>query len=275
MGVYNDGLTLEGFLFLNKLFILRGRHETTWKVLRRFGYNNSLNLRPDYLYPLFVPQADSNVELSEGGIRFLTKLFNKHDKDGDNALCPNEQEELFSICPQCMWDDLIVYTVETNSKGWVTLEGFLAFWVLQTYLDFNTTTLFLAYMGYSAIESGGLVSAIREVPPHGKDRTVYRCMVAGGRGCGKTSFCRSLVVKSKDSLLDRKDDDIEILSIKSITSGNSCVYIILHECVYDPQESGPGESINFTGCELVCFLYDTSERTSFQSIIQLFVRVNV
>jgi Ras family protein T1 len=92
MGVYNDGLTLEGFLFLNKLFILRGRHETTWKVLRRFGYNNSLNLRPDYLYPLFVPQADSNVELSEGGIRFLTKLFNKHDKDGDNALCPNEQE---------------------------------------------------------------------------------------------------------------------------------------------------------------------------------------
>ena len=37
-------------------------------------------------------------------------------------------QELFSICPEFMWDDLIVYTVETNSEGWVTLDGFLAYW---------------------------------------------------------------------------------------------------------------------------------------------------
>ena len=41
-----------GFLFLNKLFILRGRHETTWKVVRRFGYNNELTLRDDFLTPM-------------------------------------------------------------------------------------------------------------------------------------------------------------------------------------------------------------------------------
>jgi Ras family protein T1 len=38
------GLTLTGFLFLHALFIERGRIETTWTVLRRFGYSNELTL---------------------------------------------------------------------------------------------------------------------------------------------------------------------------------------------------------------------------------------
>lgn len=48
------GLTFHcptGFLFLNTLFIQRGRHETTWTILRRFGYSDSLELTPNYLCP--------------------------------------------------------------------------------------------------------------------------------------------------------------------------------------------------------------------------------
>jgi Ras family protein T1 len=36
-GVDEGGLTLEGFLFLQVLFIERGRLESTWAVLRKFG----------------------------------------------------------------------------------------------------------------------------------------------------------------------------------------------------------------------------------------------
>ena len=43
-----------GFLFLNTLFIQRGRHETTWTILRRFGYDDELELMDDYLYPQCV-----------------------------------------------------------------------------------------------------------------------------------------------------------------------------------------------------------------------------
>ena len=43
-----------GFFFLNKLFIQRGRHETTWKILRKFGYSNSLTLKDNYLQPVYV-----------------------------------------------------------------------------------------------------------------------------------------------------------------------------------------------------------------------------
>ena len=50
-GVLDDCLTLDGFLNLHQLFIQRGRHETTWAILKRFGYNYNLQLRENYLYP--------------------------------------------------------------------------------------------------------------------------------------------------------------------------------------------------------------------------------
>jgi len=48
-GVNENGLTLTGFLFLHHLFIERGRLETTWTVLRKFGYNDEITLRDDIL----------------------------------------------------------------------------------------------------------------------------------------------------------------------------------------------------------------------------------
>ena len=48
-GVKELGLTFAGFLFLHALFIERGRIETTWTVLRKFGYNDVLKLGDDYL----------------------------------------------------------------------------------------------------------------------------------------------------------------------------------------------------------------------------------
>lgn len=48
-GVNEHGLTLTGFLFLHALFIEKGRIETTWTVLRKYGYDDELKLRDDYL----------------------------------------------------------------------------------------------------------------------------------------------------------------------------------------------------------------------------------
>ena len=36
-GVSERGLTLEGFMFLHILFIERGRLESVWAVLRKYG----------------------------------------------------------------------------------------------------------------------------------------------------------------------------------------------------------------------------------------------
>ena len=48
-GVNELGLTLTGFLFLHALFIEKGRLETTWSVLRKFGYNDDIELRKENL----------------------------------------------------------------------------------------------------------------------------------------------------------------------------------------------------------------------------------
>ena len=47
----DNALTLEGFLYLHQMFIQRGRHETVWTVLKRFGHYLNLQLRQDYLLP--------------------------------------------------------------------------------------------------------------------------------------------------------------------------------------------------------------------------------
>uniref|UniRef100_A0A2K5Y318 Mitochondrial Rho GTPase 2 n=1 Tax=Mandrillus leucophaeus TaxID=9568 RepID=A0A2K5Y318_MANLE len=69
-GVWEDRLTLDGFLFLNTLFIQRGRHETTWTILRSFGYSDTL---------LHVPPGCS-TELNHLGYQFVQRVFEKHDQ---------------------------------------------------------------------------------------------------------------------------------------------------------------------------------------------------
>lgn len=56
-GVTPAGLTLPGFLFLHALFIERGRLETTWAVLRKFGYDNTLHLSDAVLAAADIPRA--------------------------------------------------------------------------------------------------------------------------------------------------------------------------------------------------------------------------
>jgi Ras family protein T1 len=49
--VNERGITLTGFLFLHVLFIEKGRLETTWTVLRKFGYNDEIKLADDLISP--------------------------------------------------------------------------------------------------------------------------------------------------------------------------------------------------------------------------------
>lgn len=129
-GVFDNGITLSGFLFLLTFFIQRGRHELIWIVLRKFGYNNSVGFTEEYLHPEISVPRGSTVELSPKGYSFFTALFEKFDKDGDGALCPAELSALFSICDSPPRWAAADYTsvVATTEKGWLTLQGFLSIW---------------------------------------------------------------------------------------------------------------------------------------------------
>lgn len=67
-------------MYLHTMFIQQGRMETTWTVLRKFGYGESLDLREDFLAPKFDVPSDCSVELSPLGNQFLTDIFEAYDK---------------------------------------------------------------------------------------------------------------------------------------------------------------------------------------------------
>lgn len=100
-GIKNNGLILPGFLFLHALFIERGRLETTWAVLRRFGYSNELRLQEDLLARADLPRAaDQVVELTPAGRAFFQTAFERFDGDDDGALSGRERDEMFSTAPE-------------------------------------------------------------------------------------------------------------------------------------------------------------------------------
>ncbi|CAK9168044.1 unnamed protein product [Ilex paraguariensis] len=99
-GVNDRGLTLTGFLFLHALFIEKGRLETTWTVLRKFGYNNDIRLSDNQLPSPIKRTPDQSVELTNEAVEFLKYIFNMFDSDGDGALRSSEIEDLFSTAPE-------------------------------------------------------------------------------------------------------------------------------------------------------------------------------
>ena len=138
----NGSLTLPGFLFLHALFIERGRLETTWAVLRTFGYGDDLRLAPAALAGADVllrsrrehgggasesggfgggfggGETSSSSAAAENGnnldptvaaclspraAAFFSEAFARADRDGDGELAGSEEAELWSTAPESPW----------------------------------------------------------------------------------------------------------------------------------------------------------------------------
>mmetsp|Transcript_7729 Transcript_7729/g.11232 ORF Transcript_7729/g.11232 Transcript_7729/m.11232 type:complete len:780 (-) Transcript_7729:360-2699(-) len=93
--VVKDGkFTVAGFLAIFDVFISQNRLDVPWKVLRKFGYSNSLDLA--------IPQeitANKFHSLSTSSRKFLAALFYQFDSDGDGILSSDDIKEIFSIVP--------------------------------------------------------------------------------------------------------------------------------------------------------------------------------
>ncbi|GAA6037463.1 hypothetical protein JCM8097_008200 [Rhodosporidiobolus ruineniae] len=153
-GVDEGGLNEEGWLALHTYFVQKGRLETTWKVLRCFGYGEDLMLREEFLYPRFDIPSDCTAELSPRGYQFFTDIFESFDQDRDGALSPSELANLFSTAPGNPWltggwpETTITTRSPDGEDGAVTLQGWLAQWSMTTLLEPRVTLSYLAYLGY-------------------------------------------------------------------------------------------------------------------------------
>lgn len=88
-GVNQRGLTLSGFLFLHALFIERGRLETTWAVLRKFGYNDDLRICDELLDTVNFQHAPDQVSrLSSHKYRECAEIMQDFEASATNFWTP-------------------------------------------------------------------------------------------------------------------------------------------------------------------------------------------
>uniref|UniRef100_A0A1A8H6D0 Mitochondrial Rho GTPase n=1 Tax=Nothobranchius korthausae TaxID=1143690 RepID=A0A1A8H6D0_9TELE len=273
-GVLNSGLTLKGFLFLHTLFIQRGRHETTWTVLRRFGYDDDLELNQDYLFPGLKVPPDCSTELNHNAYLFLQSVFDKHDKDRDCALSPEELQDLFDVFPYMPWGADVNNTVCTNDQGWITYQGYLSQWTLTTYLDVQRCLEYLGYLGYSIIAeqesqaAGFTVTRDRKIDLQKKQtqRNVFRCNVFGDVGSGKSGFLQAFLGRNLTRQKMIKEEHRSYYAISTTYVYGQEKYLLLHEVF--PDFDYPTDAD--LPCDVVCLVYDVSNPYSFEYCTKVF-----
>ncbi|GMT25218.1 hypothetical protein PFISCL1PPCAC_16515, partial [Pristionchus fissidentatus] len=292
-GIVHDSISLTGFLYLHLLFIERGRHETTWTVLRKFGYNENVKLGEEYLYPRITVPIGCSTELSPEGIQFVSALFEKFDEDRDGCLSPSELANLFSVCPAGSLSKEILAAVETNERGWVTYVGYMAYWHMTTLVNVTQTLDQLAYLGFSVgrgPSSGGAriagaspsrrsastKDAIRvtrerkiDLTERGTDRKVFQCLVVGAKDAGKTVFMQSLAGRgmAEVAAMGRRHTPYVV---NRITVKDDIKYLLLREVdVLSPQDVLSSAE---TAADVVCFLYDVSNPESFAFCATVFLK---
>ncbi|ONM10703.1 Mitochondrial Rho GTPase 1 [Zea mays] len=217
-GVNESGLTLTGFLFLHALFIEKGRLETTWTVLRKFGYDNDIKLRDDLIAMPIKRAPDQTLEMTSEVVDFLRGIFNMFDIDNDGALLPTELEDLFSTAPENPWiSDPYKDCAEKNVLGGLSLEGFLSKWALMTLLDPTNSYANLAYVGYPGEFSSAFTVTRRRRVDRKKQHTqrnIFQCYVFGARGSGKTSLLQSFIGRQPSDTLPSNSERFATNSVE-------------------------------------------------------------
>ncbi|PCH40253.1 mitochondrial Rho 1 [Wolfiporia cocos MD-104 SS10] len=271
-GVRDGGLTEAGFLYLHTIFIQRGRLETTWTVLRRFGYAEDLRLTESFLYPKFDVPHDCTVELSQKGYQFFTDIFETFDKDQDGALKTEELEELFSTSPGNPWaSQKFPDTTVSDDTGAVTLQGWLAQWSMTTLLDHKITLAYLAYLGYPDEQR---TSALQTTRPRKVDRrkgkvtrNVFLCYICGAAGSGKTSLLRAFADKPFSEIYEptKKMNCV----VNSVDIDGSERYLVLQEfgSKYEAETLRNPKKTDLA--DVIVYVYDSSDTNSFSYISNL------
>ena len=98
----DDKFTIQGFLTMFDVFISQNRLDVVWQALRKFSYDDDLNLHiPD---SIINPEDDAGVitsswKLSSAAKLFLTNIFRQFDSDKDGYLSPDDIIAIFAVLP--------------------------------------------------------------------------------------------------------------------------------------------------------------------------------
>ncbi|KDO56330.1 hypothetical protein CISIN_1g008223mg [Citrus sinensis] len=276
-GVNERGLTLAGFLFLHALFIEKGRLETTWTVLRKFGYNNDIKLADELIpYSAFKRAPDQSVELTNEAIDFLKGIFELFDADDDNSLRPIEVEDLFSTAPECPWDEAPYKdAAEKTALGGLSLDGFLSEWALMTLLDPARSVENLIYIGYPGDPSSAIrVTRKRRIDRKKQqaERNVFQCFVFGPKKAGKSVLLNSFLGRPFSDNYTPTTDERYAVNVVDQPGGTKKT-VVLREIPEEAVAKLLSNKDSLAACDIAVFVHDSSDESSWKRATELLVEV--
>lgn len=276
-GVNDNGLTLTGFLFLHAIFIEKGRLETTWTVLRKFGYNNDIRLTDDLLPPNFKRAPDQSVELTNDARDFLKGVFASYDTNNDGALRPPDlDEELFSTAPDSPWSEAPYKdAAPTTALGGISVDGFLAEWALMTRLDPAKSVEYLKYVMYD----GDAASAVRvtrkrrvDRKKQQTDRNVFQCFVFGPKKAGKSVLLNSFLGRPFSENYSSSNEGHYAVGVVDEPAGTK-KSLLLREITEEEVKKQLSVKEFLADCDIAIFVYDSSDELSWKKTAELLVDV--
>ena len=102
--IVGDKITLTGFITLIDMFISQNSLELPWKILRKLGYDDDLNLHlPDNILPPGCDDLDQTTfdvaswKLNASEVDFLSSIFYQFKSDGERMLSSDDLNCIFSV----------------------------------------------------------------------------------------------------------------------------------------------------------------------------------
>jgi mitochondrial Rho GTPase 1 len=273
----DSGVTVKGFLLLNKLYAEKGRHETVWIILRAFQYTDSLSLHESFLHPKFEVPEFASAELSPAGYRFFVDLFLTSDRDNDGGLKDEELSSLFAPTPgipqSWLENDFPACTVR-NDAGHVTLQGWLAQWSMTTFMSPTTTLEYLAYLGFESSDRSNqnTTAALkltkarkRRRKPGRTGRNVIFANVLGAPQSGKSYLLDTFLGRPFSQVYHPTIQPRTAVNTVELPGGRQC-YLILKELGESETAVLDNKSKLLDQCDVVVYTYDSSDPDSFAYI---------
>ncbi|CAL5433039.1 unnamed protein product [Camellia sinensis] len=275
-GVNEFGLTLTGFLFLHALFIEKGRLETTWTVLRKFGYDDDIKLRGDQLSIPSKKAPDQSVEFTSEAVEFLKGVFSLFDMDKDGALRFSELDDLFSTAPESPWEEAPYKdAAERSALGGISLNGFLSEWALMTQLDPAQSMANLICIGYTSDPASALRLTRRRSIDRKKqqtDRNVFQCFVFGPKNAGKSALLKAFLGRPFSDNYTSTTEEHYVANLVDQFGGTKKT-LILREIQEDRVKKLLSNKESLAACDVAVFVYDSSDEYSLKRTSELLMEV--
>lgn len=272
----DESLTAEGFIYLHTLFVQKGRLETTWIVLRRFGYDDDMRLKVEVKDLPKVGEGQS-VELSDKGKEFLSEIFKSADKDEDGYLSTSEVKDIFTECVDGPFainklknqGPRLVRNYQMDGKGdFVNLDAFLCRWSMFVIDSVEDAMRSLLYLGYR----DELQSAVRVTKSRRRDRNarsvsreVIQVGVMGLDGPIKTDVVRALVGYEPRYL-----DQVDVMAATRKSDGENEKVLVLRSLGSEEEAKLLTERGKIDDFDIVCVIFDVASRGSLNKGLEIY-----